>query len=133
MDKEKEFDLASIVSIIQRAKEEAFKRSIEANTIIISKELCYIKPDFYNRIPPMIMGMEAKVSDKLPNDAAFIIFKADITERDRLVAEARRQAVKEFANYLCDYAMACKESGYDGIGAQDIKDKFKELYGEEEV
>lgn len=41
-----------------------------------------------------------------------------------------KQAVKDFADYLIKYAQDCMESGYDGIGAEDIRAKFNEFYGE---
>lgn len=42
------------------------------------------------------------------------------------IDEQRKQAVKEFAEYLKEYARACKASGYDGIGENDIDEKLKE-------
>lgn len=38
----------------------------------------------------------------------------------------RQQAVKEFAEKLKEYAKACKASGYDGIGENDIDGLLKE-------
>ena len=45
---------------------------------------------------------------------------------DREIKELQDQAVKEFAEYLKEYARACKASGYDGIGENDIDEKLKE-------
>ena len=39
----------------------------------------------------------------------------------------REHAVKQFAEYLKEYAKACKESGYDGIGEIDIDEKLREF------
>lgn len=38
----------------------------------------------------------------------------------------KKNAVKEFAEYLKEYARACKASEYDGIGENDIDEKLKE-------
>lgn len=38
----------------------------------------------------------------------------------------KRNAVKDFAEYLKEYARSCKASGYDGIGENDIDEKLKE-------
>ena len=40
--------------------------------------------------------------------------------------ESKAEAVKEFAEKLKEYARACKSSGYDGIGENDIDEKLKE-------
>ena len=42
------------------------------------------------------------------------------------IDEHKKQAVKEFAERLKEYARTCKESGYDGIGENDIDDLLKE-------
>ena len=42
------------------------------------------------------------------------------------VERLQKQAVKEFAEYLKEYARACKASGYDGIGENDIDELLKE-------
>lgn len=38
----------------------------------------------------------------------------------------KKEAVKEFAEYLKEYARACKASGYEGIGENDIDELLKE-------
>ena len=45
---------------------------------------------------------------------------------DKFIKDRENQAVKEFAEYLKEYARACKSSGYDGIGENDIDDLLKE-------
>lgn len=42
------------------------------------------------------------------------------------LANDTQKALKEFAEYLKEYARACKSSGYDGIGENDIDDLLKE-------
>ncbi len=102
MDKEKEIDIQYFVSMVAKAQEEAIKRLIEANTIVIDSRLRYVKP-FVAALeqsaicfPPMIMGMELKFAD-LPNNADFLLFKADKTAYERMVQDIKKQAVKEFA------------------------------------
>lgn len=41
--------------------------------------------------------------------------------------EIENRAVKEFAEWLKEYARACKASGYDGIGEEDIDKKTEEF------
>ena len=36
--------------------------------------------------------------------------------------------LKDFADYLKEYARACRASGYDGIGENDIDNKLTEYY-----
>ncbi|MCX4384291.1 MAG: hypothetical protein OSJ39_00660 [Clostridia bacterium] len=105
MESEKEIDMPSFISAIRNAQTEAWKRQIEANTIVIDNRFRYVKPfvllSSWSNIyfPPMIMGMEIKFAD-LPNNAAFLICKLDETENERKVKEIKAQAVKEFAEIL---------------------------------
>ncbi len=45
---------------------------------------------------------------------------------NRLNLKRAKTAVVEFADFLKEYARSCKESGYDGIGENDIDEKLKE-------
>ena len=57
-------------------------------------------------------------------------------ERIRVVGDVKASVtkvqayayLKDFANYLKEYARACKASGYDGIEENDIDDKLTEYY-----
>lgn len=52
------------------------------------------------------------------------------TENTRLKEELRTakvQAVRDFAEYLAEYAKECVENGYEGIGENDIEEKLKEF------
>lgn len=69
----------NIYEHIIKAREEALKRNIEANTIIIDKEVA-VTNDIYFRdgdtlrhMKPMIFGMDIQYSKKLPNNANFVI------------------------------------------------------------
>lgn len=48
-----------------------------------------------------------------------------IASDKEMIAQVK-QAVKEFAEKLKEYAIACKASGYDGIGENDIDELLKE-------
>lgn len=50
----------------------------------------------------------------------------------KTVEQIKAEAYKEFAERLEDYAEECINSGYDGIGKQDIDNLLKEMVGEEE-
>lgn len=45
--------------------------------------------------------------------------------------EIKKQAVKEFVDFLQDYARQVQDYGYEGIGVNDIAEKAKEFLGNE--
>lgn len=88
---------------IYAAREEAWKRGIEANTIVINKNLSFVKefvlkdPYFtglVSTLPPMIMGMEILVAE-MPRNQSFLIFHSLQTERDKEIARIRKDTAKE--------------------------------------
>ena len=44
----------------------------------------------------------------------------------REIEELQLKAVRDFAEFLQDYAASCAYSGYDGIGVEDIAEKLEE-------
>lgn len=141
MDKEND-----LIEIIAKARAEGIKRGIEANSIIINKNLRYVKPFAMafedgpvGLFPPMIMGMEINSANQLPNSADFIIFESKITERDKIVAEIKKQAVKEFAEWVIDLLYAnsvaneAEQHTHIASTPEELQDeinaKVKELYG----
>ena len=71
--------MKNIYEHIRKAKIEAQRQFIAANTIIIDKEIAYTNNLFVqdNNIigeyPPMIFGMKVLYDDNLPNNANFVI------------------------------------------------------------
>lgn len=94
---------------IKKAHEEAVKRGIEANTIMLEKNLAYVEGfEFiekdrgsFNRmisVPPMILGMDILVRDlerEYPKGTDFVITHRDNTEIDRIRNEAKEELIKE--------------------------------------
>lgn len=57
----------------------------------------------------------------------------DIATHKRHIKELEsiaKRVLRKFVDFLKDYTTACKASGYDGIGEQDIEDKLKEFLNE---
>jgi len=89
-----------ILKRIKEAQNQAIKEHIQANTIFISERLARLKPfalildnTLTTRIlPPMILGMEIKVTDELPEEYDFAITRVDETERERIKREGFNEA-----------------------------------------
>lgn len=89
MDKFKEkFD--NIYEHILEARKEAQKRYIEANTILIDKEIAYtnnlfVQDDYMiTEYPPMIFGMKVYYDNNLPNNANFIITQTSKNKMEQI-------------------------------------------------
>lgn len=94
---------------IKKAHEEAIKRGIEANTIILGKNLAYVEGfeliekhmDVFNQtisISPMILGMDILVRNlerEYPKGTDFVITHRDSTEIDRIRNEAKEELINE--------------------------------------
>lgn len=77
---------------VYKAYEEARKREIEANTIIIDKGIAFSNGFNYaydNKIqiyPPMVFGLRMKYAQNLPNNASFILLHSkEETEGERKI------------------------------------------------
>ena len=91
---------------IKKGRDEAVKRGIEANTIMISKSLAYRQefPVVYNSLfgtdsyvmPPAIYGMEAYIASEkeLPEGVGFEISHRNFTAVDRIRREAQEDLLK---------------------------------------
>lgn len=80
----------NIYEHIRKAKEEAMKKNIEVNTIMIDKEIAYtnhligvdgnVRYDF----PPMLFGMKVLYKENLPNNANFILTKTPKNKMEQI-------------------------------------------------
>ena len=97
---------STFIEAIREARNEAIKRGIEANTIIINDRLAYVQGfDFcesgmfptINHFPPMILGMEAYIAPptEMPSGAGFIVTHKDATAIDAIRREAKDELIKE--------------------------------------
>lgn len=111
------------------AYKEAMKERIKANTVIINKHFAKVNAHIFNfngtvlNMPPMICGLEVKLTDELPEGYDFVLCEARETERDRLIAKAKAEVAREiFADIDKEYGENC--------GAYRIDDlTYGELWG----
>lgn len=83
-----------ILKRFKEAQQEAIRNGIRANTIVISERLsktkpfCVISPyGTMHAFPPMILGMEMRVFDDLPDEYDFAILQVQETETERIKQE----------------------------------------------
>jgi hypothetical protein len=99
----------SLSDMVKRAHEEAIKRGIEANTIMIDNKLAYVKGfdfmetcrggfHYVRQYPPMILGMDVFTCDlsrEFPSGTGFVGTHRDTTTIDRIREEATDELIKE--------------------------------------
>lgn len=91
----------SLSDMLAEAYAKALKEDIKANTVIIDEHFAKVNAfDFvFGRdvmsLPPMICGLEVQVSDELPDGYSFAVLEVPETERERLIREAKSEAVRE--------------------------------------
>lgn len=114
----------SFIDLIIQAREEAIERGIQANSIVISDKLRYVKSfrliDKFSdggismkTFKPMICGMEIDVK-KLPANLDFVVYEADETFNEKLKAQIRKDTAKEILRELFDDAKEmAKDKNYD--------------------
>lgn len=100
---DKEIDYTNFITLLHKAKEEAIARGINANTIIIDEQLRYVKPFVFAEFPPvvifppMIMGMEIKVS-KLPAGADLTIYENPRREQKKIIDGIQKRTAEKILN-----------------------------------
>lgn len=100
----------SLEDLIWEAHKTALHNGIRANTVMINKRLAKTSAFVQSfsggvmDIPPMICGLEAYVTDEIPNEFAFCLAEAPETKREKIRAAERRlgyeQGVKEMQERL---------------------------------
>lgn len=91
----------SLEDFIWDAHKTALKNGIRANTVMINKRLAKVKGFghfFAGRvmdIPPMICGLEAFVTDEIPEEFAFALVEAPSTQRDQVYGEGHKKGYEE--------------------------------------
>lgn len=95
-------DICDLYAEIEKAKIEAIKNNIKANSIIINTNLVEVPKLLLNmgvgcvELPPMICGLETHFTDKeLPDEYNFAIMEAPQTEREKLIKGIRELAARE--------------------------------------
>lgn len=84
-----------IADQIVRARTEATKRNIEANTILISEKLAYSELRQNGFTIPMILGMKCKYTAELPNDALFALVEVSEPPMGLKELEAENKLLRE--------------------------------------
>ena len=81
------------------ARQEAVKEGIKANTVIINKHFAKVNAHIFNGsvhdMPPMICGLEVRLSDELPEGYDFALCEAYETERERLIRNTKAEVARE--------------------------------------
>lgn len=98
-------------NLIYKAKNEAVKENIKANTVLINDKLaksiglniCFDDRE-YRMLPPMIFGMEIRSDngELLPDGYAFALVEAIKTEREKLIKQTKLETEKKMLNEFKD-------------------------------
>ena len=94
----------SLTELIWEAYTEAIKNDIKANTVMVSKRLAKVNRfvhffgNGYGDFPPLICGLEAYVTDELPEEFAFGVVEAPMTQREAVFEDGRKAGYKEGAS-----------------------------------
>ena len=129
----------SLADLIFEAKKTALKEQIIANTVIIDKTFAKVNDIHFVvgrdilHIPPMICGLEVRLTDELPDGYAFALVEAPETERERIArtakAEIAREIFEEFEEMLLHHYEEWDFCYYDdslGEAFAELKKKYTE-------
>lgn len=136
----------SLSEFIYEAYQAALKEDIRANTVMISKRLakvnrfsCSFFANSYNEFPPLICGLEAYVTDELPEEFAFGVVEAPTTQREAVYEDGRKfgykvgydqgyeQGIKDFAERLKTYYNSLRGTTYAALAAYHIEETMKQM------
>lgn len=93
-----------LVELIQKAEMEALKLRINANSILLNRDIKYCKDIFFasenhvTHYPPMILGLASYLTEGLPDDVAFALFEnpePPLTEVEEIKQQARKEIIEE--------------------------------------
>lgn len=108
-DKKIELHDIDLISYIAEAKRRAMQEGIKANSIMINERLIKTKPfirQLFNsvitQIPPMICGLEARITDELPDEYAFAVLESPNCGSKKTESREKRLR-RELWNALYDY------------------------------
>ena len=116
---------------IIEAEKLAIIEGIKANTVVLNEK--YAKTNGFSfkdgfgvfDIPPMIIGLELKISDdELPEDVAFALLQLP-SERDKIRAQTRQETVKEVLEKVLSFVAE------DEVGMKWLIRKTAREYGVE--
>ena len=105
---------------IKQAQNEAFLQHLNANTVILNRNLRLVKQAYSvfhgtaTCYPPMIRGMASMLTDELPEDTAFLLFESPniSTSREaKIRQETRAELINELKSMTLTEVMQLIESG----------------------
>lgn len=106
-DKKVELHDIDLISYVAEANRRAMQEGIKANSIMINDRLVKTNSFVFRfcngtvaQMPPMICGLEAHITDELPDEYAFAVLEKPQTERDKIVEQTRKDTVREFVGKI---------------------------------
>ena len=87
----------SLQDWVWEAYKKGIKEQIVANTILIDKHFAKTNRIIVGNvdIPPMICGLEIKVTEELPDGYSFALVEAPKTERESIIEKAKTEVARE--------------------------------------
>lgn len=91
----------NIIDHIQIAIEEAYKREIKVNTIIIDREIAYMNHFYintgigYGEVPDAIFGLRVVYANLKPYDANFVLLERKESEQKELQDYTNEELLQE--------------------------------------
>ncbi len=95
----------NLIDYINQARREMLKNHIEANSVVLNERLKLVREGIaafsqgeYTEYPPMILGLSAYLTDELPDDTAFLVFRSSNptpTREEEIRKESRRELLDE--------------------------------------
>ena len=123
--------MKNIYEHIRKARVEAQRQFIAANTIIIDREIAYTNNLFVqdnniiSEYPPMIFGMKVLYDNNLPNNANFVITQTPKNKMERI-----QDLEEELGIDLITLFKAINSKSiftkYDGKISEHIEDNYNE-------
>lgn len=91
----------NLIDHIQKAREEAYIREIQANTIIIDSDLAYMnhfymyRPNGYSEVSASILGLKIEYADLKPLAVNFILLEKKEAKPKELEDYTREELLQE--------------------------------------
>lgn len=124
----------SLADLIFEARKTALKEEIRANTVLIDKTFAKVNDIHFLcgrdilHIPPMICGLEVRLTDELPDGYDFALVEAPETERERIVRQAKSEAIDDFVKRLLDAFPECnRDNRCPAIYYDDYREIIEQL------
>lgn len=96
----------TLLDLVREAHIKAMQEGIQANTVLLSEHFAkvngfpFVSGNTFIDIPPMICGLEVRVTNELPEKYDFAVVEAPMTERERLIRETEERVKDEIATKL---------------------------------